>query len=125
MNARVGLGTFRGGDGSCETTGSYAGGNGWVFLGVGGTWRGLFFDNSCYAYSHDGNPYEGSQVAAHVIGDSGHDGVSLNSGVYHAPDRDPPYCYVAQIDEKGEEQDGLRVDCPAHVEVPVILGALP
>lgn len=123
------LGTFQGGDGSCQTTGSYSGGAGWVGVGAGGSQRGVAFDNGCYAYAYDGHPYEGSQVAVHAW-ENGPDGYNdqgayLNSGVFHGEGGDHEYCYVTQLDENGEDQDGLRVDCPTHVQVPVLLGWLP
>lgn len=89
----------------------------------------MAFDNGCYAYEHAGNPYEGSQVAVRVLewGPDGRrdHGVYLNTGVYHAPGGDHPYCYVAQIDENGEDQDGLRVACPVWFEMPYLLRGLP
>lgn len=124
------VGTFHGGDGSCSSgSGSWRGGGAWLGIGLAGTRRGIAVDNACYAFVHQGDPYEGSQVALHAWedGPSGYNdrGYYLNSGTYHGQGGDHRYCYVHEIDENGEAQDGLRIECPVAIPVPVLLTSLP
>lgn len=123
--------TFSQGNGDCSTSGSVAGGYVNVGIRAAGQMRGVSANNVCYAFAgpDGGYPYEGSQLAlqAWEQDDDGYSsrGAYLNSGTVHADGRDHEYCYVTTFTQNGEDADGPRVDCPAKVPVPVLLGALP